>query len=221
MTQPNYLHPDWSYTGPPCDFVPSEPPTSWRRLLHVQTAAAALHSLSNQRKELDRQRYVAGNQPFHAVIADLQKDAGKRRAAMAAGVPPSQPPAETVATAKALLADAGDQLPKPGDNTGGHGPDPWHTAIFEMLRADALMAAAGNRRDEYQAAGPEAATAWRQTMDILAHQMSTPRCRTPATGRSNSRWDRTPGAPTPAGTSHRRFPFRPAHIPRSGGRTQA
>lgn len=170
MTQPNYLHPDWPYTGPPCDFVPSEHPTSWRRLLQVQTAAATLHSLSNQWKELDRQRYVAGNHTFHAVIAELQKDAGKHRAALAAGAPPSQPPAETVAAAKALLADACDQLPKPGDNTGGHDPDPWHTAIFEMLRADALMTAAGSRRDEYQAAGPEAATAWRQTMDILAHQ---------------------------------------------------
>ena len=56
------------------------------------------------------------------------------------------------------------------DSAGNQKPDPWHTTIAQMFHDDAMMTAVGNRRDGYQAAGPEANAAWRQTIDTLARQ---------------------------------------------------
>ena len=166
MTQPNYQHPDWADTGPLCDFLPTASPSDWSRLLHIQTAAATLHSLSNRCGELERQHFDAASHAVSLIITKLGLEAGKNSAALACGTPPTKPASETVTAAKQALANVREQLPKPGSQDA----DPWHTAIAQMFHDEAMMIAFGNRRDEYQAAGLEASIVWRQTIDSLAHQ---------------------------------------------------
>ena len=139
LPQPNLQHPDWKYTGPPCEFVPSETP---QRLDPPAPRPDRRRSPSEPVPPLpgaDRQQDAAGSNAIHQIIADLHKDAAQHRAALASSAPPAQPSAEWVTATKALLAATIEQLPKPGDNAGRQDPDSWRAAIFEMLRADALM----------------------------------------------------------------------------------
>ena len=139
MPQPNLQHPDWNYTGPPCEFVPSETP---QRLDTPAPRPDRRRSPSEPVPPLpgaDRQQDAGGSNAIHQITADLHKDAAQHRAALASSAPPAQPSAKSIAAAKALLAATIEQLPKPGDNAGRQEPDSWRTAIFEMLRADALM----------------------------------------------------------------------------------
>ena len=100
----------------------------------------------------------------------MEQAAGQHSAALAGGLPPAKPATDTVTAAKQLLVNARKRLPKPDNSPSNQEPDPWHTAIAQMFHDDAMMTTIGNRRDEYQAAGPEATAAWRQTIDTLAHQ---------------------------------------------------
>ena len=170
MTQPSQRHPEWANTGPLCDYLPTPNPTAWHRLLYVQTAAETLQSLSDRSSELDRQYCHDTSHALRTIAAYLEEDTRKHHAALASGTPPTKPTAETVADAKLLLANARQQLPKPDNSAGNQEPDPWHDAIAHIFNGEILMTAISKRRDEYMAGGPEAAAAWRQTIDRLAHQ---------------------------------------------------
>lgn len=168
MPQPNYPHPDWANTGPPCQFVPPEIPGDWNRLLHVQTGAEALQTLAERCRDLERQQHTAAGHTLRVFATRLEQDSSRHSAALGSGVPPAQPTAETVAEAKRLLANSRALISKP--NADAPEPDEWHHAVCQTFGGDALMTATGRRRDEYRAAGPEAAAVWRQAMDDLAHQ---------------------------------------------------
>ena len=69
-----------------------------------------------------------------------------------------------------MLTEARAALPAPDADAEIQTPDPWHAAVCQMLGEAALLTAVCEHRDEYRAAGPQAAAAWRQVADRMAHQ---------------------------------------------------
>ena len=170
MTQPYHEHPEWPYTCPPCSFVTDHTPTDWIRLLHIQATAAALRSLSGLLRETQPQPYAAGRQALLVKANDLADTAQPHAAAIGSGAPPDQPTAEAVATAKRMLNEARAALPAPDADAEIQTPDPWHAAVCQMLCNAALLTAVCEHRNEYRAAGPPAAAAWRQAADRMTHR---------------------------------------------------
>lgn len=170
MTQPHHEYPEWPFTGPPCSFVTEQPPTDWSRLLHIQATAAALRTLSGRLRETEPHPYAAGRQALLVKTNELADTAQPYTAAIGGGAPPAQPDAEAVATAKRMLSEARGALPAPDADAGTQTPDPWHAAVCRMIGAAALLTAVCEHHDEYRAAGPPAAAAWREVANRMAHQ---------------------------------------------------